>query len=74
MVSRNNLASAYQQANRVPEAITLYEATLAGCERVLGADHPTTRIAQLNLDGARAAMRSKRSWWRYLINRKGKDG
>ena len=39
LISRNNLALAYQDAGRTDEAITLHQQTLATRERVLG---PTT--------------------------------
>ena len=35
------------------EAIALYEATLAKCERILGAQHPTTQVVRDNLCRAR---------------------
>ncbi|MGH3886957.1 MAG: tetratricopeptide repeat protein [Pseudonocardiaceae bacterium] len=35
------------------EAIPLYEQTLTDSERVLGADHPTTRLVWENLRRAR---------------------
>lgn len=38
--SRNDLATAYQLAGRLDEAIVLYEATLADCERLLSLDPP----------------------------------
>ena len=49
LTSRNNLASAYQDAGRLDEAIPLYERTLADCERVLGDDHPDTLTSRNNL-------------------------
>ncbi|MGH3156065.1 MAG: tetratricopeptide repeat protein, partial [Streptosporangiaceae bacterium] len=42
LTSRSNLASAYQEAGRVAEAIPLFERTLADRERVLGDTHPDT--------------------------------
>ena len=42
LASRSNLASAYQNAGRLDEAIPLFERSLADCERVLGPDHPDT--------------------------------
>lgn len=51
--SRNDLAGAYRSAGRLDQAITLYEQTLAACERVLGSEHPTTNIARDNLAAAR---------------------
>jgi tetratricopeptide (TPR) repeat protein len=49
LASRNNLAAAYQAADRTAEAITLHEQTLAARERVLGADHPDTLNSRDNL-------------------------
>ncbi|MGW4116140.1 tetratricopeptide repeat protein [Actinosynnema sp. NPDC004786] len=54
LVSRNNLAYAYQAAGDVARAIPLYEATLTGCERVLGPDHPTTKLVRSNLGRAKS--------------------
>ncbi|MGI5219522.1 tetratricopeptide repeat protein [Nocardia sp. CA-290969] len=47
--TRHNLASAYQAAGRVAEAIPLYERTLTDSERVLGAEHPGTLGTRNNL-------------------------
>jgi len=47
--SRNNLALAYQAADRYAEAIPLFEQTLADRERVLGPDHPATLSSRNNL-------------------------
>ena len=47
--SRNNLASAYQDAGRLHEAITLYEKTLEDRTRILGPRHPDTLTARNNL-------------------------
>jgi hypothetical protein len=58
-MSRGDLASAYGSAGRVGEAIGLYEATLADCERVLGSDHPTTVIVRDNLAAARQRQRGQ---------------
>ncbi|SEU47807.1 NB-ARC domain-containing protein [Nonomuraea wenchangensis] len=49
LMSRNNLASAYESAGDVGRAIPLYEATLADCERVLGGEHPDTLTSRNNL-------------------------
>ena len=58
LVSRNNLASAYESAGRLGEAITLIEEVLADRVRVLGEDHPDTLISRNNLAAAyRAAGR-----------------
>jgi hypothetical protein len=43
LTTRNNLAMAYRAAGRTADAITLYERTLAYCERFMGADHPDTK-------------------------------
>ncbi|WP_440107642.1 hypothetical protein [Streptosporangium sp. H16] len=45
----------------------MHEATLADCERVLGADHPTTRTVRDNYVAARTAESSRSSWWRRLF-------
>jgi hypothetical protein len=42
LISRNNLADAYQAAGRLTEAVVVFERTLADYERLLGADHPMT--------------------------------
>ena len=47
LISRNNLASAYESAGRLNEAITLYEQVLTARTRILGKDHPDT-LATLN--------------------------
>mgnify|MGYP000960945088 CR=1 FL=1 len=52
LVSRNNLASAYESAGRLGEAITLFEEVLADRVRVLGEDHPDTLASRSNLAGA----------------------
>ncbi|MEU6786673.1 tetratricopeptide repeat protein, partial [Nonomuraea angiospora] len=52
LVSRNNLAYAYQSAGNLGWAIPLYEQTLADRERVLGVDHPSTLTSRNNLAGA----------------------
>ena len=49
LVSRNNLASAYESAGRLGEAIPLYEQVLADRVRVLGDDHPHTLTSRNNL-------------------------
>jgi Tetratricopeptide repeat len=53
LTSRNDLAGAYESAGDLGRAISLYETTLADCERVLGGDHPITKALQENLDPAR---------------------
>jgi tetratricopeptide (TPR) repeat protein len=40
LISRNNLAAAYESAGRLAEAIQLLELALADRERVLSAGHP----------------------------------
>ncbi|MER6526404.1 tetratricopeptide repeat protein [Streptomyces sp. NPDC001508] len=40
MNTRNNLATAYQEAGNLKRAIALYVATLAQCEQVFGEAHP----------------------------------
>ncbi|MFD4444695.1 tetratricopeptide repeat protein, partial [Nocardia sp. NPDC058519] len=50
--SRNNLAYAHESAGRLEEAITLYAATLADSERILGPEHPDTLATRHNLAGA----------------------
>ncbi|MEU8393665.1 tetratricopeptide repeat protein, partial [Nonomuraea sp. NPDC048892] len=52
LITRNNLAGAYQSAGDLVRAVSLYEATLADSERVLGGDHSTTRTVRGNLAGA----------------------
>ena len=44
--SRDDLAAAYQEADRSDEAIPLFEQTLAARERVLGTDHSDTVAAR----------------------------
>jgi tetratricopeptide (TPR) repeat protein len=53
LMSRNNLAAAYELAGRLDEAIPLYEQTLTDAERVLGPDHPQTLMSRNNLAEAR---------------------
>lgn len=49
------LASAYESAGRLDEAIGLHQATLADRERVLGPDHPTTVTVRSILAAVRHA-------------------
>ncbi|MFI7122639.1 tetratricopeptide repeat protein [Amycolatopsis sp. NPDC049868] len=49
LISRNNLAGAYESAGDLDRAVPLYEATLADRERVLGPDHPGTLRSRNNL-------------------------
>jgi len=46
LISRNNLAMAYQDAGRTVEAIALLEQALADSERLLGTDHPNTKAVR----------------------------
>ncbi|MFJ2897562.1 tetratricopeptide repeat protein [Streptomyces sp. NPDC087218] len=52
LISRNNLASAYQSAGHLDRAIPLYEAALAQCEKVLGNTHLDTLNNRNNLASA----------------------
>ncbi|ESP95707.1 nephrocystin (plasmid) [Streptomyces sp. GBA 94-10 4N24] len=52
LLSRHNLAGAYESAGDLGRAIPLYERTLADSERVLGPDHPDTLLSRHNLAGA----------------------
>ena len=49
LTSRNNLATAYQVAGRLDEAITLFEQNLKDFERIQGPDHPDTLTSRNNL-------------------------
>jgi tetratricopeptide (TPR) repeat protein len=49
LATRNNLATAYQDAGRTTEAITLLEQVLADRERLLGHEHPDTLATRNNL-------------------------
>ncbi|MGA5040169.1 FxSxx-COOH system tetratricopeptide repeat protein [Streptomyces capoamus] len=49
LISRNNLASAYESAGDLGRAIPLHEQTLTDRVRVLGEDHPDTLISRNNL-------------------------
>ncbi|MFJ9980641.1 FxSxx-COOH system tetratricopeptide repeat protein, partial [Streptomyces cyaneofuscatus] len=49
LVSRNNLASAYQEAGDLGRAIPLKEANLAQYEEVFGYAHPGTLVSRNNL-------------------------
>lgn len=55
LASRNNLASAYQSAGDLAQAIPLLQDTLAASERVLGEEHPISRTVRINLDRATQA-------------------
>ncbi|KOV86033.1 hypothetical protein ADL03_09520, partial [Nocardia sp. NRRL S-836] len=52
LLSRSNLANAYESAGDLGRAIPLHEATLADRERVLGPDHPSTLLSRSNLANA----------------------
>ncbi|WP_244157431.1 tetratricopeptide repeat protein, partial [Actinomyces naeslundii] len=52
LISRHNLAGAYQDAGRLDEAIPLHEQTLEDSTRILGPHHPDTLISRHNLAGA----------------------
>jgi Tetratricopeptide repeat len=49
VITRNNLAVAYQEAGRAAEAIPLFERTLAALQRMLGPEHPDVVTARDNL-------------------------
>ena len=52
----NNLALAYLSVGRFGEAIELFEQVLAERERVLGLEHPLTKLVQKNLEAAKRKM------------------
>ncbi len=54
LTSRNNLAYAYWEVADLGRAVSLYEVTLAQCERVLGNAHPDTRRSRNNLARVKA--------------------
>jgi tetratricopeptide (TPR) repeat protein len=56
LISRNNLALAYQDAGRLDLALPLYERTLADRRRVHGDDHPSTLLSGNSLAGAYLAV------------------
>ena len=49
LISRSNLANAYQDAGRLNDAITLFEQNLKDFENLLGPHHPDTLTARNNL-------------------------
>ena len=53
LMSRHNLAFAYNAVGRVNEAIDLYEQAITGYRRVLGDNHPLTENAAASLRAAR---------------------
>ncbi|MGA5322140.1 tetratricopeptide repeat protein [Streptomyces seoulensis] len=52
LVSRNNLATAYQAVGDLDRAVALFEQVLDDCVRVLGPDHPHTLASRGNLADA----------------------
>lgn len=53
LLSLNHLAESYIRTNRVSEAISILEETLALCKGALSPDHPCTKEVQKNLESAR---------------------
>jgi hypothetical protein len=51
--SLNNLALLYHTQGKYAEAQPLYQRSLAICEKVLGPDHPHTRLVRSNWDALR---------------------
>jgi tetratricopeptide (TPR) repeat protein len=49
VLARDRLAAAYEQAGRMAEAMSVFEAALADRERNLGPDHPETLSARASL-------------------------
>ena len=49
LISRSNLAAAYQDAGQLADAIQLFERVLCDTERILGSDHPDTLTLRNNL-------------------------
>jgi tetratricopeptide (TPR) repeat protein len=49
VMARDRLASAYEKAGRMAEAMSVFEAALSDRERNLGTEHPETLAARLNL-------------------------
>ena len=54
--TRNNLAGAYDSAGHLAEAIDAWEELLPDCQRVLGLEHPLTKLVQKNLEAAKREM------------------
>ena len=69
LVSVNNLAGLYERQGRYGEAEPLYRRAVLGAERVLGADHPNTKIIRANWEGLRApqGLPHNRGWWTRLF-------
>ncbi|NKZ03445.1 tetratricopeptide repeat protein [Actinomadura latina] len=59
LASASKLASAYQDAGRIQEAINLYESTLDSMRRVLGEDHADTLASASKLASAYRDMESR---------------
>lgn len=53
LMSRSNLARAYQRTGRAMDAIPLFQSALARLELVLGNEHPYTVAVRSNLAHAR---------------------
>lgn len=49
LTSGSGVATAYQWAGRVDDAIVIFEPLLADSERILGAEHPDTLTTRSNL-------------------------
>lgn len=49
LITRNNLAYAYESVGDLDRAIPLFESVLADTERLLGPDHPNTLVSRSNL-------------------------
>lgn len=56
LITRNNLAAAYHSAGRFDEAIDAWEKLLPDCRRVLGPEHPLTKLVEKNLEVAKRKM------------------
>ena len=56
LITRNNLAVAYRSAGRLTEAIDEWEKLLPDCRRLLGAEHPLTKLVEKNLEAAKRKM------------------
>ena len=53
---RNSLACTYDSVGRLAEAIDALEKLLPDCQRVLGLEHPLTKLVQKNLEAAKREM------------------
>lgn len=56
LITRNNLAVAYYSVGRLAEAINVWEELLPDCRRLLGPEHPLTKLVQKNLEAAKRKM------------------